>query len=63
MPGEQLKEEDVLDPVILLITIRIVLVFVCMCNWYSHIFDMEGAFLNTTFENGERIFVRVPQLF
>ena len=61
--GKQFKEDDISALVISLITIRIVLVLVCMCDWYTHLIDMEGAFLNTTFDNGEIIFVRVPEPF
>ena len=34
-----------------------------MCNWYTHLIDVEGESLNATFDNGERIFVKVPEPF
>ena len=62
-PDIQYKENDVSAPVVCMMTIRIIMVLMCMCNWYSYLIDVEGAFLNATFDNGERIFVEVPEPF
>jgi hypothetical protein len=61
--GSQYDKNDLSAPVINLITIRVVIVLIVMCSWYTHIVDVEGAFLLGRFENGERILVKVPEPF
>ena len=46
-----------------LITIRICMILMCMCNWYAYMIDVEGAFLYGRFLNGERILLKVLEPF
>ena len=41
----------------------IVLVLTTMSSWYSHILDVNGAFLLGNYEHGEKIYMEVPQGF
>ena len=61
--GIQYKKDDKAAPVINLITIRIAMVLMCMCNWYAYMLDVEGAFFNERFLNGERILLKVLEPF
>jgi len=46
------------------ITVRIVLMLYCMnCGWTSAIIDVEGAFLQGHFTNGEELYIEVPDGF
>ena len=47
-------------PVIFYITIRICMILCIMANWMAWIVDVEGAFLQGSFQNGERIFMKAP---
>jgi len=54
---------DTSAPVICDISIRVALILMCMADWLPWIVDVEGAFLNGMFQNGERIFMKVPDGF
>jgi hypothetical protein len=34
-----------------------------MANWCAHVLDVQGAFLNGRFEDGEELFMQVPEGF
>ena len=42
-------------------TIRIVLVLMLLANWIPIIYDVKGAFLKGTFEDGKEVFMEMPQ--
>ena len=42
-------------------TIRIVLVLMLLADWMARIYDIKGMFLKGKFEDGEEIFMEVPQ--
>jgi hypothetical protein len=42
------------------VTIRVVLIVAIMANWLAWIVDVEGAFLQGQFQNGEQIFMKIP---
>ena len=42
-------------------TISIVLVLMLLEDWTARIYDVKGAFLKEKFEDGEEIFMEVPQ--
>jgi len=44
-------------------TIRMVLILLVMARWHAEILDVQGAFLKGRFENGEKIYMDVPQGF
>ena len=46
------------------ITVQIVLLLLCMHpSWMSAIIDVEGAILQGHFENGEKLYIEVPDGF
>eukprot|EP00957_Ditylum_brightwellii_P057807 4383388-Ditylum_brightwellii.AAC.1 len=44
-------------------TIHVVMVFMLMAGWCTHIADVKGAFLPGDFEDDEEIYMEVPQGF
>eukprot|EP00957_Ditylum_brightwellii_P058847 4461753-Ditylum_brightwellii.AAC.1 len=50
-------------PVVHDMTIRIVFVLIIMAGWITQLLDVEGAFLNGHFQNGEILYMGVPQGF
>ena len=56
--------DSIAAPVTNPITVRIVLMLYCMnCTWISAIIDVEGAFLQGRFANGEELDIEVPDGF
>jgi uncharacterized membrane protein YadS len=45
------------------VTIRVMLILPIMANWLAWIVDVEGAFLQGRFQNGEQIFMKIPDGF
>jgi hypothetical protein len=45
------------------VTIRVMLILAIMANWLAWIVDVEGAFLQGRFQNGELIFMKIPNGF
>jgi hypothetical protein len=54
---------DKAAPVVCDLTIRVVLILAIMANWLAWILDVEGAFLQGRFQNGELIFMKIPNGF
>jgi hypothetical protein len=50
-------------PVVCDVTIRMVLILAIMANWQAGIVDVEGAFLQGRFQNGEQILMKIPNGF
>jgi hypothetical protein len=46
-------------PVVCDVTIRVVLILAIVANWLAWIVDVEGAFLQGQFQNGEQIFMKI----
>jgi hypothetical protein len=44
-------------------TIRIVLVLMVMADMIAHVVDVKGAFLHGEFEDGEKIYMKIPKGF
>eukprot|EP00957_Ditylum_brightwellii_P036946 2796796-Ditylum_brightwellii.AAC.1 len=44
-------------------TVRIVMILTIMASWAAELLDVQGAFLNGRFQNGERLYMNVPQGF
>jgi hypothetical protein len=44
-------------------TIRIVLTLLLMASWYRELIDVKGAFLHGNFEEGETLYMAVPEGF
>jgi hypothetical protein len=51
------------SPVVNKITVRMVLTLICIARWCAMLLDEKGAFLCGNFENGEKIYMEVPQGF
>ena len=61
--GIHYNEKDIASPVVHDITVRIVLTLMVMASFFGYLLDVSGAFLNGRFDNGERMYVGVPQGF
>ena len=61
--GQHYKKDNKAAPVICDMAIKIVLTLYVMCsNWYSRITDVEGAFLNGSFQKkNKKIYTPVPK--
>lgn len=51
------------SPVVTQATIRIFFILAIMAHWAIYILDVRGAFLHGEFEDGEQIYMKVPQGF
>ena len=59
--GSHYSSDSIADPVANSINVQIVLMLLCMNpSWMSAIIDVEGAFLEGCFENGEELYIDVP---
>jgi hypothetical protein len=61
--GVHFDASDKAAPVVCDVTIRVVLILAIMANWLAWIVDVEGAFLQGGFQNGELIFMKIPNGF
>jgi hypothetical protein len=61
--GTHYDEDTKAAPVTNETTIRIVLILMAMANWCAHVLDVQGAFLNGRFEDGEELYMQVPEGF
>jgi hypothetical protein len=58
--GVHFDASDKAAPVVCDVTIRVVLILAIMANWLAWIIDVEGAFLQGRFQNGEQISMKIP---
>jgi len=61
--GVHYNEDTKSAPVTDDITIRIVFTLLALAEWYAHMVDVEGAFLNGRFADKEVLFMEVPAGF
>eukprot|EP00957_Ditylum_brightwellii_P093861 7147614-Ditylum_brightwellii.AAC.1 len=61
--GLHYDSQDLLAPVVNDMTVRIVMTLIIMASWTAELLGVQGAFLNGRFQNGERLFMKVPQGF
>ena len=61
--GEHYLSQFISSPVVNELTIRIVLNFLLLGRLFGWILDVNGAFLLGHFENGERLYMKVPEGF
>ena len=61
--GLNYDSTDVSAPVICEISMRVCMILCIMGSWLAWIVDVEGAFLQGSFQNGEKIFMKVPEGF
>jgi len=62
-PGEHFDETGVSSPVVNEASIFMILILMTMAAMYAEINDVKGAFLNGTFSQGEKLYMKVPQGF
>eukprot|EP00957_Ditylum_brightwellii_P060104 4564368-Ditylum_brightwellii.AAC.1 len=55
------QSHDLLVPVVNDMTIWMIFVMIIMAGWATQLLDVNGAFLNGRFQNGERLYMGVPQ--
>ena len=39
------------------------MILMAMAGWYGHVLDVQGAFLNGRFDEGETLYMHVPEGF
>ena len=61
--GVHYDEDTKAAPVTNDITIRIIMTLMVMAGWYAHVIDVQGAFLNGRFADGEQLYLKVPEGF
>jgi hypothetical protein len=61
--GEHYKEDNKAAPVVNDTTFHILLILMLMASWSAEVLDVKGAFLNGLFEDGEVIYMKVPEGF
>jgi len=61
--GEHYHEDTKAAPVGNDATIHIVLILMLLAGWYAEIIDICGAFLHGKFEDGQKVYMEVPQGF
>jgi hypothetical protein len=61
--GVRFDASDKAAPVVCDVTIRVVLILAIIANWLAWIVDVEGTFLQGRFQNGELIFMKIPNGF
>jgi hypothetical protein len=62
--NESYQKDDTSSPVISEMAIKMIMVLIVLGNWTTRITDVEGAFLNGSFErNKEKLYGKVPQGF
>jgi hypothetical protein len=63
IPGKHYDPNTIAAPVTSDTTIRIVLTLLLMAGWYGELLDVKGAFLHGEFEEGEVLYMDVPEGF
>jgi hypothetical protein len=63
IPGVHYDKTQISSPVVNEITIRMVLILICMARWHAMLLDVQGAFLCGVFARGEQIYMEIPQGF
>ena len=61
--GEHFDSSSISAPVTNDATIRICLVLMLMAGWVRELLDVKGAFLHGAFDDGEQIYMSVPEGF
>ena len=61
--GEHFNSSNPAAPVTNAVSVRIFMVIMLMARWATYMLDVKGAFLLGEFEDGEKIFMDVPQGF
>ena len=63
IPGDHYNARSISSPVTNDVTIRIMLVLMLMAGWHAEVVDVKGAFLHGKFEDGEIMYMEVPEGF
>ena len=59
--GESYDSSSIHAPVTNNVTIRLFFVLMLLAGWVAHIVDVKGAFLHGEFEQGEKVYMKVPE--
>ncbi len=63
VPGKHYDPNSIAAPVTSDVTIRIVLTLLLLARWYAELIDVKGAFLHGEFEEGETLYMEIPEGF
>ena len=61
MPGEHYDENGISSPVVNEASIFLILIIMLMAGMYAELNDVKGAFLNSQFSQGEKLYMGVAQ--
>ena len=61
--GEHFDSSNIAAPVTNEMSVRTILTLACMAGWSTYMLDVKGAFLLGEFEDGEQIYMSVPEGF
>jgi hypothetical protein len=63
VPGKHYDPNSIAAPVTSDVTIHIVLTLLLLARWYAELIDVKGAFLHGEFEEGETLYMEIPEGF
>ena len=61
--GQHCNSHNIASPVTNNMTIKIIMILMIMAGWCGKILDVKGAFLHGQFENGEKLYMELPEGF
>jgi hypothetical protein len=61
--GVHFRSDSTAAPITNEATIKIILIMLTVAEWEGHVIDVKGAFLKGRFNNGEEIYLQIPQGF
>jgi hypothetical protein len=59
--GEHYKSDSTAAPVTNETTIKIILITLTLAEWEGHVIDVKGSFLRGKLNNGEEMYLQIPQ--
>ena len=63
--GTHYDNDDKSSPVVSTVGIRVAMVLTLVADWYQHLVDVEGAFLNGEFQHPDKhkMYVKIPEAY
>ena len=61
--GVHCDQRDKAAPVVNEVTFCIMMVLIIMASIWAEVLDVQGAFLNGRFQNGEKVYMKIPEGF
>ena len=61
--GKHYDSSNISSPTVSEVSIRVILTLALMANWAIHVVDIQGALLHGEFNDGENLFMEIPEGF